>query len=211
MADRVQQVPSVDLSLARRQLAAIDAFNEARVRSSLALATAARSRETRMDAGRRLEVLRREQDAVVSRAHEQLRQSGDLLRHPVVLRAVVAHRSSWFAGKIIERLTQADVQVVGVVDNGADAVGFAIAEQPDLLFLEEALLMVTGEEVIREAKRFCPRTRIGAQAEYGDRAAVLLDAGADTVATRQMPPVEVAEQLLALLGDPSGAESYRDN
>jgi hypothetical protein len=192
------------LDLVQRRLVAIEAFTQDRLKAQRALEVTARTRETRMDVARRLDVLRREQEMLVARAHQQLRETGDLLRAPSGRRAVIAHRNAWFAGKLAELLAQADVQLLERVDNGADAVGLAVAEQPDLLFVEDNLLMVTGEEVIQEARRFCPGTRIGARVEYGERVGVLLDAGADTVATRQVPPLRVAQELLALVGTPAG-------
>jgi hypothetical protein len=190
--------------LVQRQLVAVEAFTQDRLKAQRALEVTARTRETRMDVARRLDVLRREQTMLVARAHQQLRDTGDLLRAPSGRRAVIAHRNDWFASKLAELLAQADVQLLERVDNGADAVGLVVAEQPDLLFVEDNLLMVTGEEVIQEARRFCPGTRIGARVEYGERVGVLLDAGADTVATRQVPPLQVAHQLLALVGTPAG-------
>ncbi|MDX6267549.1 MAG: hypothetical protein QOD70_2289 [Frankiales bacterium] len=192
------------LDLVHRQLVAVEAFPRDRVKAQRALEVTARTRETRMDVVRRLDVLRREQEMLVARAHQQLGETGDLLRAPSGRRAVIAHRNAWFASKLAELLAQADVQLLERVDNGADAVGLVVAEQPDLLFVEDSLLMVTGDEVILEARRFCPGTRIGARVEYDERVGVLLEAGADMVATRQVPPLRVAQQLLALVGTPAG-------
>lgn len=194
-ADRAS---AAELELARRQLRGIDAFHTARARAQAALESVARTRELQMDSARRLEVLRREHDALIGRAHEQLRASSEL-PGGAAPRAVVAHRSGWFADKLVALLQQARLEVVEQVDNGADAIGIVVVEQPDLLFVEDGLLMVSGEEVVREAHRFCPQTRIGAQVEHVGRVEALLEAGADAVATRQSPPAEVSEQLLSLV------------
>lgn len=187
------------ITLAQRQLAAIEAFHRARRAAAEATALAERSREMRMDAARRLEVQRREHEALIARAHEQLRLSGEVLLRPSVVRAVVAHRQPWFTDKVVGCLQQAGVEVVARTDNGADAVGIVVVEQPDLLLVEETLLMVPGEEVVRETRRYCADAVISAQVPSGDRVGRMLDAGASTVSTRQVPPAEVVEQALALL------------
>src|SRR3954453_9541237 len=188
-----------ELDLARRQLHAIEVFHSARAQAQSALDAVARTREMRMDAARRMEVLRREHHALIGRAHEQLRASCDLLSGTAAPRALVAHRAGWFADKLVALLEEAQLTVVEQVDNGADAIGIAVVEQPDLLFVEDGLLMVTGEEGVREARRFCPETRIGAQVEHVGRMEALLETGAHAVATRQTPPDQVTQQLLSLV------------
>ena len=192
--------PRSELDLAAQQVRAIERFNRARHLREEAAAAAARSREMRMDAARSLEVLRRQHDALVSRAHEQLAASGLLLRAVAQRRAVLAHRDDWFFRKLAQALEDHGVHVVAGTDNGADAVGLIVAEQPDLVLIEDTLSMVAGVEVIREVRRFSPKTVVTAQAAYGDRVGQLLDAGATTVFTRQIPPHDVALSLLRLVG-----------
>ena len=191
--------PRSELDLAAQQLRAITRFNDARRMAEHAADAAARSREMRMDAARSLEVLRREHEAVVRRAHDQLRITGDLLRRSPVRRVVLAHRHQWFLDKIAACLQGRGVQVVARLDNGADVVGLAVAEQPDLLLVEDTLAMVPGEQVVREVRRYCPETVVAAQVAYGDRVGLLLEAGAATVFTRKVPPAEVAEGMIGLL------------
>lgn len=190
--------PRSELDLADQQLRAIVRFNAARRMAEDAAAAVARSREMRMDAARSLEVLRREHDAVVRRAHEQLRVTGNQLRG-VQRRVVLAHRNEWFLGKVALSLQDHGFLVVARLDNGADAVGLAVAEQPDLVLVEDTLAMVPGEQVVRELRRFCPETWVVAQVAYGDRVPVLLQAGAATVFTRQVPPLDVAHGMVELL------------
>ena len=187
------------LLVTRRQLGAIEAFHRARHASEQALAIGEKSRETRMDVARRLEVLKREHEAIIARAHEQLRLPGEVLHRPASLRAVVAHRHPWFTGKVVSLLADAGVEVIGQPDNGADAIGLAIAEQPDLLLVEDTLLMVPGDEVVREARRYCAEAVIAAQIASGDRVGIMLEAGATTVNTRQVGPAEVVARALELL------------
>lgn len=188
------------LDLAAQQLRAVERFNRARRMREQAAAAAARSRELRMDAARSLEVLRREHDAVVARTDEQLRESGRLLRSAADRRVVLALRNDWLLRTLEQTLEGSGVHVVARTDNGADAVGLVVAEQPDVVLVEDTLAMVPGVEVIREIRHFCPETLVVAQAAHGDRVGDLLDAGASAVFTRRTSPQEVAQALLGLVG-----------
>jgi CheY-like chemotaxis protein len=192
--------PRSEIDLAAQQLQAVERFNRTCRMREEAAAAAARSRELRMDAARSLEVLRRQHDAVVARTDEQLRASGQLLRSTAERRIVLAHRNDWLVRKVQQTLEDRGVHVVARTDNGADAVGLVVAEQPDLVLVEDTLAMLAGLEVIREIRQFSPDTVVVAQAAYGDRVGQLLDAGASTVLTRQIPPHDVARSLLRLVG-----------
>jgi hypothetical protein len=63
---------------------------------------------------------------------------------------------------------------------------------------------VSGALRRKEERAYSPGTRIGAQVAHSGRVGTLLDARADAVGTRQVPPLDVAEQLLALVGAPVG-------
>ena len=191
--------PRSELDLAAQQLRAIERFNDARRMAEGAAAAVARSREMRMDVTRSLEVLRREHDAVVRRAHEQLRFTGALLRGPLERRVVIAHRNEWFAGKVAHALLDHGVLVVAQVDNGADAVGIAVAEQPDLLVVEDTLAMVPGEQVVRDVRSYCPDTLVAAQVAYDDRVGPLRRAGAAAVFTRRVAPLDAVRSMLDLI------------
>lgn len=112
---------------------------------------------------------------------------------------VIAHRNEWFVGKVTHAFHDRGLLVVAQVDNGADAVGIAVAEQPDLLVVEDTLAMVPGEHVVRDVREYCPRTLVAAQVAYGDRVGTLLRAGAFTVFTRQVPPLDAVRTMLELL------------
>ena len=191
--------PRSELDLAAQQLQAIARFNDARRMAEAAAGAVARSREMRMDVTRSLEVLRREHDAVVGRAHEQLRVTGSMLRGTSGRRVVIAHRNDWYVGKVTHAMQDHGLVVVARVDNGADAVGIAVAEQPDLLVVEDTLAMVPGEQVVRDVRSYCPQTLIAAQAAHGDRVGALLQAGAVAFFTRQLSPVEAVQSMLDLL------------
>jgi len=192
--------PRSELDLAAQQLRAVERFHRARHMCEEAVAAAARSRELRMDSARSMEVLRRQHAALVDRAHEQLRATGHLLRTTVERRVVLAHRNEWLAGVVVRALEDRGVHVVARTDNGADAVGLAVAEQPDLVLVEDTLAMLAGVEVVREVRRFCPDTVVAAQVAHGDRVGQLLDAGATTVFTRRSSPQEIAQSLVRLVG-----------
>jgi CheY-like chemotaxis protein len=192
--------PRSELELAAQQLRAVERFNRARHMREEAAAAAARSREMRMDAARSLEVLRHQHEAVVSRTHEQLQASGELLRSIATRRAVLVHRDDWLRRRVTRSLEDHGVDVVAGTDNGADAVGVIVAEQPDLVLVEDTLSMLPGPEVIRDVRRFSPETVVTARAAYNDRVGPLLDAGAVTVFSRQAPPADVALSLLKLVG-----------
>jgi CheY-like chemotaxis protein len=192
--------PRSELDLAAQQVRAIERFNRARQLGEQAVAAAARSREMRMDAARSLDVLRRQHRAVVRRTHEQLVASGHLLHTLAQRRAVLAHRDDWFLRTVVRELQDHHVHVVAGTDNGADAVGIVVAEQPDLVLVEDTLSMQTAVEVVREIRHFSPETVVTVQAAYRDRVDRLLDAGATTVFDRQQAPRAVAMSLLALVG-----------
>ncbi|MBW3611859.1 MAG: hypothetical protein KY438_10085, partial [Actinobacteria bacterium] len=87
----------------------------------------------------------------------------------------------------------AGVRVVARLDNGADALGVVVAEQPDLVLVEESLAMLPGQEVVREIRQFSPHTLVVAQVAYGDRAGQMLDAARETRATVEREAKELRE------------------
>ena len=195
----VPRAPRDELGLDLRRLTAIDRFVRSSRLAELADAGAAVSREVQLDSARRADVRRREHDALVARVHEQLRGAGEPLRTRTATRVVLAHRNAWFVDKVSAALGQLGVLVVASTDNGADAVGIAVAEQPDLVLVEDSLPMVRGEDVVRRIREFCSETRLVAQVPYSDRVQALLDAGATEVLTRQVPPADVAQHLRDLV------------
>ncbi len=191
--------PRTELDLVGQQLRAIDQFNRARHDREQAAAARSRTREMRLDASRSLQVLRRQHDAVVAQAHAQLRASGDVLHGTAQRRVVLAHRSEWFLREVARGLRESGVCVVAQVDNGADAVGLLVAEQPDLVLVEDALAMARGDDVVREAREFAPDTLVGVHVGSDDRLRPLREAGAALVLPRLTRPRDVAAGVLALL------------
>lgn len=187
-----------DLDLARQQLEAIDRWHDARRAAQRAAQQSSASREARMDLARRMDVIRVEHRAIVERTDAHLRSSVELLQRTSPRRAIVVHRSTWFTDKVCADLLARHILVVATLTNGAEAVGAVVAEQPDLLLVEDNLPMLSGEEVVREVRLFAPGTRIGAQVAYDERVATMLEAGADSAYTRRVPPADVARGLAEL-------------
>ena len=186
-----------DLQLLSDQLSAIEAWHRARHQWAQAADLSGITREMRLDLNRRQEARRREQAALLARAEEQLRRGPELLgRGP---RAVLVHRREWVRNKVAEELVLAGVRVVALLDNGADAIGVTVVEQPDLLLVEDALPMRSGPEVIREVREYSAGTQIAAHVDGPRAMEQVLDAGASAAFTRRAAPAEIALGLLALV------------
>ena len=193
------------LDLVQMQLDAIDAWNrQARV-ASAAEVSGNLSREMRLDLNRRMDARRREQAALVARAAAQLEASGQVLSGKARVRAVIAHRNSWLRDAVAAQLTTLGVVVTGAFEDGADAAGTVVVEQPDLLLVEDLLPTLSGLELVQRARLYCPGTVIGAQVSDGTGIGPLTEAGARAVFTRRIPPQDIAEQLVACLVGGSSA------
>jgi CheY-like chemotaxis protein len=189
-----------ELDLLTAQVKAIDAWHRSNRLASSAAELIGLTREMRMDLSNRMEARRREQAALVACVDKQLRASGDCLSARRPVRAVLAHRNEWLSGKVSARLQQRGVLVVGVFGDGAEAAGTIVAEQPDLVFLEDRLPSLTASDLVRRVRDFSPDSIIGAQVEDSRGIAPLIDLGAHAVFTRRIPPLEMADQLLDHLG-----------
>jgi CheY-like chemotaxis protein len=189
------------LDLLSAQVRGIDAWHRSNRLSQDAAEVIGLTREMRLDLSHRMEARRREHAALVARVDAQLRASGQLVpvRRPV--RVVVAHRNAWLAGKVTARLEERGVVVVGTFGDGADAAGTIVAEQPELVFLEDRLPSLAGSDLVRRVRECSPTTVIGAQVEDSRGVAPLVDVGAHAVFTRRIPPLEVADQLFACLSE----------
>lgn len=191
--------PLSAVELVQRQLEAVDRWNVARRASEEATSTLTRTREARLDRDRLLGVVRREHEAIVARTQQQLETGAVRISGDGCPRAVVAHRNTWFAGKVCDVLEEQGVQVVARLENGADAVGTCIAEQPDLLLVEDSLPMLSGAQVVRKVTTWSPDTVAAAHVGHDAAVAALLEAGARTAWTRRVPPADVGLQLSRLV------------
>ena len=162
-------------------------------------ATHARSREMRLDLDRRMDVVGRQHAALMERSRQHVQASSTPLRPDAPPRVVVVHRSAWFLDKVVAGLVGCGLDVVARLENGADAVGVSVAEQPDLLFVEDKLPMLGGAEVVRQVLQFAPYTIAAAQVEYDSDIPTMLDVGARAAFPRRLPPADVARELAVLL------------
>ncbi|MCW2606416.1 MAG: hypothetical protein JWO60_1109 [Frankiales bacterium] len=185
-------------ALAQRQLAAIESFQQARRALEAVEPEVSAPRDARLDLARRLDVVRRQHAALVERTQQALALGLDLADtgRP---RALVVHRSTWYAERLSSALVEEGVVVLARLENGADAVGACVADQPDLLLLEDPLPMMTGEQIVREVARWSPQTCVCVQSDDAGLAEQLRRAGAREVLGRQAPPVQVARTVMDAL------------
>ena len=191
--------PRSQLELMTAQLAAIDAWNRAHRAAEDAAVSVSMTREMRLDLSRRLEARRREQEALLARTDHQLRSSGGVLAGGLATRAVLAHRNGWLRDAVATRLVQQGVEVVGVFEDGAETAGTAVVEQPDLVLVEDRLPTLSGLEVVRRVREYVPQAVVGAQVLDGDGIRAFVEAGAQAVFTRRIPPADIADQLVDCL------------
>ncbi len=183
------------------QLAAIanwHAVRRAEERSARTDAASA-SRQQRLEHNRRMDVLRCEHEAMIQRTHEQLCESAAPLRTTAPRRAVLALHSLWFGRVVAACLAEGGVCVVAHRANGAEAVGIAVAEQPDLVLVGAVLPMVSGEQVIQEVCAFAPDAVVAARAQHDGQIGPLLEAGARIAFTRRVSPADVSRELCLML------------
>lgn len=190
--------PRSEAEIARERLDGLAAWHRTRHRLEQAAQSGRQSREQRLDLARRMDVLRQQHVAIVARTERHLQESARLVASRPSRRAVVVHRNAWYVDKLAEALGDLRVEVVARLDNGADAVGAAVAEQPDLMLVEDVLPMQSGDDVVREVLAYAPHTLVAAQVAYDDGVSRMLEAGARAVYTRRVPPADVAAALVAV-------------
>lgn len=195
---RAPWTPRPFCDLVEDQLAAVESFLRNHRAAEELVDASARSREERLDARRRLDVLRRQRDALVTATAQAMDRSGGVL-HTVGPRALLVHRNEWLRRRVAQDLERRGVELIAQLDNGAEGVGVLVAEQPDLLFVEDTLPMVGGLQVLAEARRYAPRTLLSVQVGYDDQLPAAWDAGAVAAFTRRIPPADIGDELAALL------------
>lgn len=197
--------PTSPVELLVSQLRALELWHDSLHAAEAAAVEPGLSREARLDAGRHLDVRRREQRAIFERMAPGADEGLYPLPATVPARAVVAHRHVWTRDKLSAELVDRGVQLLCAVDNGAEAVGVCVAEQPDLLVLDDLLVMRNGCEVSQEVARLCPHTIVAGYVSGDEAVGPLLDAGADAVFTRQVPPALACDELVRLVRERSDA------
>lgn len=162
------------------------------------------AREHRQDAGRVAAARERERRALLAALDRQLRAHGLPGGHRGP-RVVLAHRDRWSRGALSSALEAEGCELVAALDDGADAVGTAVAEQPDVLLVEERLPTVPVEEVLQVCRALLPAAVLAVEARSGESTGRLLDAGAHAVVSRAVGPQGAARQVLQCLGAGSSA------
>lgn len=166
------------------------------------------SREQHLDAERRAAALLRERTAVLAALDRQLSGTG-LPAAPRTARVVVAHRGAWFRDRLTSCLAEHGVLAAASVEDGADAVGAAVVEQPDVLLLEDRLPSVTGLDVVAAVRQLAPRAVVAVQVLSAGDGQRYLDAGAHAVFPRSVNPAQVGLALAQRLFETAADEQPR--
>lgn len=165
--------------LAARRDAAVAAWRGALAEVEQLRATTT-LRELRIDLDRRLAALHRQGSAIEA-----------AVERPHAPTAVVVARDARAAGRLAEAVGVPDAELL---DNGADAVGLALACQPELVVVDSPLEMMAVHDVVVDLRRWVPDAVVVACSD-GVGPAELLAAGADAVYRRGAPPADVARAL----------------
>jgi CheY-like chemotaxis protein len=185
-----------DDRLARQQAAAAAWTRQAQLLAELAEAETT-SREERMDAQRRLEALHRTQEALQSRTRDHADpQPNDRPR------AVLVHRNAWLRDKLTLELAELGVHVLAEAEDGADGLGIAIAEQPDIVLVEDRLPSLPAVELVSALREYVTGALVAVHVEHQEGVPAVVEAGADAVFCRRVPPAAMADELARLLEHP---------
>lgn len=152
------------------------------------------TREGRMNLAQHRTARRREQTALLAHARARLRDNWSVLDGVQPQRVVLAHRSPWFRGRTAQELSAVGVEIVEV-DDGAAAVGVVLAEQPDLVFVEDRLSSYPGREVLRQLRAEAPAVHVAVQLSDSRDLQGFLALGACAAFSRRIAPADVAAQL----------------
>ena len=176
------------------QVQAVDAWLSARRDRERLLHHVPTSRDQRLDVAREVDALRTTHEAIKGCC---ARASDPGSRRPPGATAVVAHRHAWFADELAVLLEEQGAVVLVCTDNGAEALGTVVAEQPDVLLAGDRLAMVPGRALLAATRDYSPGT-LRALYASDQRQADVLRAVADAVFLRPHPPGVLAAALVAL-------------
>ncbi len=157
--------------------------------------------ELRRDATRHGNTRRVTHERMLDRAQVQLGLSGGPLWADSTCRALLMHRDALWRTQLADCLAGRGVDVVAGVADGTDAVGTLVVEQPDLLVVQD--LPASGLQVVGQARRYAPNTLIAVHLLDPGQAPAFLAAGATVTFTHHARPADVAQQLVASLGNHS--------
>lgn len=134
-------------------------------------------------------------------AHIERQEAGDdsPARAVAARTVLIVHRDQWFAGRLSQALADDDTAIPYVSADGAAGIGILVAEQPDVVVIEDRLTSVTAVDFVTRAGVLAPRTAVAVQITTAQAAAEVLAAGASAVFTHRAPPADAAQHVEALL------------
>ena len=95
---------------------------------------------------------------------------------------------------------QTDMRVVGLAENGRDAVRAAVDEQPDIVLMDHGMPLLNGTEAARLIRERCANTRVIMLSMYSDAVHVYraLQAGATGYIIKRSVAKELVDAILAV-------------
>jgi DNA-binding NarL/FixJ family response regulator len=96
--------------------------------------------------------------------------------------------------------SQVEMQVVGLAENGRDAVRAAMESSPDIVLMDHGMPLLNGTEATRLIRERCPATRVIMLSMYSDVVHVYraLQAGASGYIIKRSVGKEVVEAIWAV-------------
>ncbi len=118
-------------------------------------------------------------------------------------RVVVVHRYAW-TREVLRSSWESGRRAIVVAEarDGAEGLAVAVAEQPDIVFLQQRLPYLDGISVAQQLCRLVPHAVVGVQTESLGDVVAALEAGAQWAGTGPVPAATVAAELLRLAGAP---------
>jgi len=95
------------------------------------------------------------------------------------------------------------LEVAGEADNGLSAIAQATALQPDVILLDVSMPFLDGLGAQSDLLRVAPLARIVVLSAADQQAERLVAAGALAFVPKGLPPLELLERLLTVLGLPT--------
>jgi DNA-binding NarL/FixJ family response regulator len=96
--------------------------------------------------------------------------------------------------------SQPDMHVIGLAENGRDAVRTAVEERPDIVLMDHAMPRLNGTEAARLIRERCPDTKVIMLSMYSDAVHVYraLQAGATGYIIKKSVSKEIVDAILAV-------------
>lgn len=161
------------------------------------LADSGRIRERRLQRERRETALQRQREVITTRLASG---AGDC---PPVYhrRVIIVHQHEWRRGALRRAVETDDrCRVIAEAEDGAAAVGLAVVEQPDIVFLGQRLPYMDGLEAAAEIGRYAPGTVVAVEVSHPQYAGAAREAGAQLSFAATTAPAAMAAVLRARIG-----------